>query len=691
MHQTSNAILVFCTEQYFTSKVSRLPGFIPLFSTLLHNSRHYFLVFCFITTQTRLPARKMTEAKDSFATLERHIELLEENIEKLSNALSHWRQWKDEYEALREDVDALPQSPSREDLSRTREGFHGKLVEKKELVEIFGKNDSKKPEQIKSILTNRLDYVTKNIQTLEKQVETAQNKLAAATVVSNPDAATDEDGLPIMEIMEELDDDDNVISYNLRAPGGDSQSKLLETLGKMGIKEEDLPEDGSESLDDAPTNGDTSTTKQAEIGDVSQPPAISEPTSSKQALPPNTTKDLKPSPLTSSQNAEELKGQDTSTESEVAPKKKGVSFAEDTKSGDEGESETSKRLVEILRKARDEQGIIEDPVMPADDSPEDAALREDMIRYNKETMEYEMAPIVAELNLEEGSDIDTDEYSDFYDDDDEDDDDEDQWGRSTNAVVDDDWKRQMLELKERLSRQAFGAEKPSADDEDGDGVEGIGRIAIRHEKPPSSEQLLEEGDKTQKPMIPSTNDNGNGKKGVRFAPTLDIAEEPAPPPPPASAQAAPVTKAVVDPLSDVMERSGGTTGATPNPNKKLSRFRKERAHGGGGVPTFQGIPLVPEQPSEQDQKFAPSGPEGRTLATSVLEHEPSQQVREPDELDASLVQQQVAEEYHRARNRLIHKQGGFLREDERAVRPLEEEEGGPRRVSRFKAARLAGS
>jgi unconventional prefoldin RPB5 interactor 1 len=41
---------------------------------------------------------------------------------------------------------------------------------------------------------------------------------------------------------------------------------------------------------------------------------------------------------------------------------------------------------------------------------------------------------------------------------------------------------------------------------------------------------------------------------------------------------------------------------------------------------------------------------------------------------------------------MIRKQGGFMRnaeEEETAIVPLEEEEGGPRRVSRFKAARLA--
>ena len=607
----------------------------------------------------------MAEAKDSFATLERHIELLEENVEKLSNALNHWRQWQYEYESLREDVKELPQSPSRDELAKTREEFVGQLVKEKELVEIFGKDDSKKPDQIKSILANRLDYVTKSVETLEKQLEAAENKLAAATVVSNPDAATDEDGLPIMEIMEELDDDDNVISYNLRAPG-DSQSKLVETLEKMGIKEDDLPKGDVERSDKATINGATSATKEAEMENPPQP-AISKQASTARKASPQEASDSKSSARPPSPAKEP-----------ETPSKKSVSFAEDTKSGDEDgpeekESETSKRLMEILRKARDEQGPIEDPVMPADESPEDAALREDMIRYNKETMEFEMAPIVAELNLEEDSGVDTDDYSDFYDEgEDDDDDDEDQWGRSTKPVVDDEWKRQMLELKERLTKQSFGAEKADADEEDDDQGEGIGRITIKNRSAPSAEQPTD------------------GKKGVRFAPALDIAEEPASSPATAPDRAAPVPKPVVEPLSDVvMERSSGTAAATPRLNKKPSRFRKERAT--GGVPTFQGVPLVAERAPEPDRAFAPTGPEGRTLANSVLEHEPSPQAREPDELDARLMKQQAAEEYHRVRNRLIHRQGGFLREDERPVRPLEEEEGGPKRVSRFKAARLAGS
>ena len=64
---------------------------------------------------------------------------------------------------------------------------------------------------------------------------------------------------------------------------------------------------------------------------------------------------------------------------------------------------------------------------------------------------------------------------------------------------------------------------------------------------------------------------------------------------------------------------------------------------------------------------------------------------EPDEFDPALLSQEVATEYHKMRNRMIQRQGGFLKndEDESGIVPLDEEEGGPKKVSRFKAARLA--
>ncbi|KAI0405869.1 Prefoldin subunit-domain-containing protein [Xylaria palmicola] len=590
----------------------------------------------------------MAQVRDPSQDLEQHLRKLEEQVDKLVIALEEWRQWKQEYEALRADVQALSPTATRSALTQTRQAFKGELVNEKELLEIFGRNDSKKRDQVVSTVSNRLDYVSKNITTLAKQLEAAENKLAATRVVSNPEAV-DEAGLPITEISEELDDDDNVVSYSLRRPG-DNQPQLLEALEKAGIK--DLPSGSQEPASTIVT-------------ETSQPSS---------ALSSNNV------------NAEEQPrsgGRDAADASKAkkAPKKKSVTFTEDTKEADEKKpSNTVQRLEELYRQAKDQENLLSDPIMPADESPEDAELREDMIRYNKETMMYEMAPIVAELQLEEGS-TDGDDWD--YDDSEEEDQDEDQWGRSTSGVVDDEYRRQMLELKERLSKKTFGEQTASSDEDNDEFSEGIGRITIRQ----ANSSLSQNG--SESPLVsgdvvdPKLKDEV--KKNVRFAPSLDIAE-----PSPLKAQPEPLQPPhpEVDPLSDVVERRpSGITTVASTPGKKPSRFRKERADGGHAIkaPT-----ITPEKPTDTT-RYAPSGPEGQTLASSIVENEPSNEVREPDELDANLLHQQVTEEYYKMRNTMIGRQGGFLKEDTNPIQPLEEEEGGPKRVSRFKAARLAKS
>lgn len=83
-------------------------------------------------------------------------------------------------------------------------------------------------------------------------------------------------------------------------------------------------------------------------------------------------------------------------------------------------------------------------------------------------------------------------------------------------------------------------------------------------------------------------------------------------------------------------------------------------------------------------------------APTVIERPPSattfpSTIREPDEFDPALLQQEVSTAYYGMRNRMIQRQGGFTNgndEDERGEVPLTEAEGGPKKVSRFKAARL---
>ena len=71
----------------------------------------------------------------------------------------------------------------------------------------------------------------------------------------------------------------------------------------------------------------------------------------------------------------------------------------------------------------------------------------------------------------------------------------------------------------------------------------------------------------------------------------------------------------------------------------------------------------------------------------------------PDTLDTELHHREVALDYHRLRNRKIHAQGGFVRDDDTDEEEfehmqndwvVEDEDGNVRKVSRFKAARLRG-
>ena len=105
-------------------------------------------------------------------------------------------------------------------------------------------------------------------------------------------------------------------------------------------------------------------------------------------------------------------------------------------------------------------------------------------------------------------------------------------------------------------------------------------------------------------------------------------------------------------------------------------------------------PCSPSRPPSR-----PTGPPDRPLADKIIERpfnatsDPDASPKEPDELDPALLEQEARTEYHRLRNRMIYRQGGFLPkedEDEEDKIPLDtggEEQGG--KVSRFMAARLA--
>ena len=97
---------------------------------------------------------------------------------------------------------------------------------------------------------------------------------------------------------------------------------------------------------------------------------------------------------------------------------------------------------------------------------------------------------------------------------------------------------------------------------------------------------------------------------------------------------------------------------------------------------------VPARFFGEDRPTAPTGPQGTTLADTLVEHDA---VRPVDDVEFETYddQQELANEHQRLRRKFINREGGFLKEDENPLQPLDETEGGPPRLSRFKAARLS--
>lgn len=202
------------------------------------------------------------------------------------------------------------------------------------------------------------------------------------------------------------------------------------------------------------------------------------------------------------------------------------------------------------------------------------------------------------------------------------------------------------------------------------------------------------------------------KKSVRFSEDLDIAVLP-------QKRDSVINKRppVAVPISDIVERTAPIQAASLASPTKTSRFKLARA---AMTKVIDGRPALPNAslglsssplgadkssvpkpsstpiefiPADQRSRSVPTGPEGLPLASSIVEREVSVSVSaaEPDELDPQLLHQEVATEYHKMRNRMIQRQGGFAKEEETEIVPYTEEEGGPKKMSRFKAARLARS
>ncbi|CAK7229020.1 hypothetical protein SBRCBS47491_007107 [Sporothrix bragantina] len=690
-------------------------------------------------SQPPLQESALSQVRDLLANLQDRTAQFDAQVAQMSKALDHWRLLGAEYEALADEVnqarkkfpgDSKESRQTQQDaLVRIRRDFDGQVVDQDTVCDLFGarvgQTITRSIEHIASAIGRRLDYVNQNTQTLEKKVEAVMSKLSAleigglAALLNDSDDAEKGNGEaeaegdngdfdePVTDIVEQLDDDDNVVDVKLHTPS-DTQSHVLEALKKAGIEE-------------IPAGGPSGVKKYVE--DI---PA------KETAQPSEAEKQTEPT----KEPAQSTKFKPNTTPKAQATARKGVSFSDDTKSGNHGEASSSfsssqpqsfaaQRLENIMRSAKEQESIVdsESYIVPEDEADDDAALRREMLEYSRS----EIGPIVAQLDIEEGLSDDDEGYNDdFYDDEDfdDDDDEEDENGRSKYSVIDDAYRERMRELERKLGVAPLANPTTKAPDTSDsvptaattdDVAESLGRIRVSGLTAASASADANADDEQESPKtasLPSVlkeptenfrtkvKATGNDAKKVSFAKFVDVAPESTATPPTMTAvvkEKSPAVPAepVVDPLSDVVERGsssqGGTAVTAPDADakpKRVSRFKKAR---GDATSNENGLPKGPHQAPvrflDEDRTVAPEGPAGKTHAEEVIERQAVTEPKEPHELDAGILMQEAATEYHRTRNRMIQKQGGFLKASETAVVPVGQEDGGPR-ISKFKAARL---
>ncbi|KIW71901.1 hypothetical protein PV04_00129 [Phialophora macrospora] len=189
----------------------------------------------------------------ALARIEQQRTELENNVAKFRKALRHWQTLEIDYEGLREEFLGIPEDSTPEECLKAAKESKPELVDEKELRELLVDASSRprRPVQLVDVLSKRVDYVTRNIETIRKQLSDAEKKRNALLLAKEPNHR-DEAGLPLAEITEELDEEGNIISSKVQTPGSEA-SQLVDVLKKAGV--EDLEElDGTITKAAPPSN-----------------------------------------------------------------------------------------------------------------------------------------------------------------------------------------------------------------------------------------------------------------------------------------------------------------------------------------------------------------------------------------------------------------------------------------------------
>ncbi|KAI5294218.1 hypothetical protein KEM55_006723, partial [Ascosphaera atra] len=453
----------------------------------------------------------MSQAKNIVEDLENQRLKLEESIANFQKSIYHWRTWEAEYDGLKEEIAELPEDCTHKDIIETASQLGGPVVTKDEIRAFTGEKQGvqRSKQQVEDAVQRRIDYVRENLRVLEKRLESSQLQLDSVIEKQTVTLSKDDDNEgPITDIVEELDDEGNVISSKTKTPEDDAP-KILAALKEAGV---------DKILEERREKRRQEAQKPQQGGGQ---PSVDEQSGEKKGQPKDSTSDMnggiaggeKPS------NAlqEKSKEHDSSTHDATNRSEPQSTNKDDEafqKKLEERRETPSAGPVQGQPSASAKEQDKQDANMPdIDESPEEAALRAEILRYGME----EVGAVVAELELDEdGSEVslDGDYDDDYYVSEDEE---EDEYGRSTRKMITDDYHAQMLELEKRLNSKdvrnigpdpavlkAMESEKAKADE--------MTKVKDVSEAPSAGQdQSLEKKQKK--------------KKKVAFADDLDIAPD----------------------------------------------------------------------------------------------------------------------------------------------------------------------
>lgn len=593
--------------------------------------------------------------------LEQRRLALEDNVLQLQKSLYHWRTCEAEYDTLRDEIRNLPNDSITDDFLSVGREHGGELLTENEMQTIVANQGAPRSRnQIVDLLGRRIDYVKQNMEIMEKRLKATEDELYQLDAQDRLPAEGEAD-FPMREIFEELDEEGNIVSSSVNAPGNQA-SDLLETLKKAGVS--DLP-DKTGAIQNATAAASAAEEKAATKQQNGQPSTTSNGTIS---------------------NGDSI-------------------HTNDPVQGDE--LDLSQPVSLVTPEDREQP-----PVTDVNESLEDARLRREMLEYGID----EVGAIVAELEMDEdGSEVsvDDDDYNDFGTDDEE----EDEFGRS-RVVLSEEYHQQMRDLEAKLSARGMWnmgkdtqtlpkgvqeeMETPTAIEKNL--VENATTSSAKGKKPKKRVAFADELD-----IAPSEEPAGMKASENRTLPLKpdvpvlsdSVVERTDRTPEPPTALADPLKK----PSRFKSARSAGeptrelSSEPTPPKISKFAQSRSTEKQPNASLPAkpFDLFPARSEKPKpfstpiiDTVNHSTPRPPQGRTLADTLVERDVTPGAAaapELDELNDENLSREIASDFYKARNRMIQKNGGFVNNDETTVVPLEPED--PReRVSKFKAARM---